>query len=447
MADRILIVEDEETLCDSLQRVFLKKNYDVSGVTSAEAAMEIIEEGMYDVLITDIILPGMNGIELLKKARSVRPELIVVIITAYASVETAVEALRAGAYDYVMKPIIHEEIRKIVSNALSQKALMTENIVLKRQIARNYNFENIIGNSKPIMDVIGEIKKVADAKSSVLLTGDTGTGKELIARAIHYNSLRRNKPFVPVNCNAIPEHLLESELFGYVKGAFTGAASSKKGLFEEADGGTIFFDEIGEISQQLQVKLLRVLEDNEIRPLGTTQSKRVDVRIVTATNRDIDREVKEGRFRDDLFYRINVINIELPPLKERDKDIVLLAEHFKDKYSVELGKKIRSIDHEAMKLMEEYSWPGNVREMQNVIERAVLISDSDQIMKEHLPAGLYGRTSSPANTESKGLSIDEYTKTFILENQENCSEQELADKLGITRKTLWEKRKKWDIRR
>ncbi len=447
MASKILIVEDEETLCESLQRVFTKEGFEVDGVNSAESALKVLEEGVYDLLITDIILPGINGIELLKKARQKQPELIVVIITAYASVETAVEALRAGAYDYVMKPIIHEEIKKIASNALTQKALLAENVMLKRQIERTYNFENIIGESPAIKQVINEIKKIADAKSSVLLTGDTGTGKELIARAIHHNSIRKHKPFVPVNCNAIPEHLLESELFGYVKGAFTGAANSKKGLFEEADGGTIFFDEIGEISQQLQIKLLRVLEDQEIRPLGTTQSKKVNVRIVTATNRDIEQEVAGGRFRDDLFYRINVINVSLPPLRERDGDIKLLAEHFLQKYSGEIGKKIDGISDDVINIMASYHWPGNVREMQNIVERAVLISEGNTITQANLPTGLKRGSSIAHKTDRKTLSIDEYTRTFILENQNNYSEQQLADMLGITRKTLWEKRKKWDIRR
>jgi DNA-binding NtrC family response regulator len=447
MASKILIVEDEETLCESLQRVFTKEGFEADGVHSAESALKVLEEGVHDLLITDIILPGINGIELLKKARQTQPELIVVIITAYASVETAVEALRAGAYDYVMKPIIHEEIKKIASNALTQKALLAENVMLKRQIEKTYNFDNIIGESPAIKKVINEIKKIADAKSSVLLTGDTGTGKELIARAIHHNSIRKHRPFVPVNCNAIPEHLLESELFGYVKGAFTGAANSKKGLFEEADGGTIFFDEIGEISQQLQIKLLRVLEDQEIRPLGTTQSKKVNVRIITATNRDIEKEVAEGRFRDDLFYRINVINVNLPPLRERDGDTMLLAEHFLRKYSGEIGKKIDSISDDVIKIMSSYHWPGNVREMQNIVERAVLISESNTITQANLPTGLKKGNSIVQKSDRKTLSIDEYTRTFILENQEKYSEQQLADMLGITRKTLWEKRKKWDIKR
>lgn len=447
MANKILIVEDEETLCESLQRVFTKEGFEVDGVNSAEAALKVLEDGVHDLLITDIILPGMNGIELLKRSRQKQPELIVVIITAYASVETAIEALRAGAYDYVMKPIIHEEIKKIASNALTQKALLAENVLLKRQIDKVYNFDNIVGDSPAIKNVINEIKKIADAKSSVLLTGETGTGKELIARAIHHNSIRHHKPFVPVNCNAIPEHLLESELFGYVRGAFTGAANSKKGLFEEADGGTIFFDEIGEISQQLQTKLLRVLEDQEIRPLGTTQSKNVNVRIITATNRDIEHEVAEGRFRDDLFYRINVINVNLPPLREREGDVVLLAEHFLKKYAAELGKKIDGISDNTMKVLSSYHWPGNVREMQNIIERAVLISEGSTIHQEHLPTGIQKGNAINHRSNQKALSIDDYTRSFILDHQDNYSEQKLADMLGITRKTLWEKRKKWDLKR
>jgi len=447
MPSRLLIVEDEETLCESLKRVFTREGYEVDGAGSSEEALEILGSDLYDLVITDILLPGMSGIELLKKIKERQPEVIVVIITAYASVETAVEALRAGAYDYIMKPVIHEEMKKIVSNALTQKALLAENAMLRRQIEKTYDFGKIIGESPAIKRILSDIKKIADARSSVLLTGETGTGKELVARAIHRNSLRSSKPFVPVNCNAIPEHLLESELFGYVKGAFTGASASKKGLFEEADGGTIFFDEIGEISPQLQVKLLRVLEGQEIRPLGTTQSRKVDVRIITATNRDIEKEVAEGRFRDDLYYRINVVNINLPPLRERDGDVKLLAEHFLRKYSLEIGKNVTSISEEALRLLTAYPWPGNVREMQNIIERAVLIADGEVLTPEYLPSSLNRERPLHGSGEKRLMSIEEYTRNFIIENQDRYTEQQLADILGITRKTLWEKRKKWNIKR
>ena len=287
MSERLLIVEDEETLCDSLQRVLARDGYDVDAVNSAESALKNMDETVYDLIITDIILPGIDGIELLRRIRERVPEQLVIIVTAYASIETAVGALRAGAYDYVIKPIIHEEIKRIVRNALKQKALMAENIILRKQIEEQYDFDNIIGESREITSLIEEIKKIADSKSNILLLGETGTGKELIARAIHYNSARKSKPFIPINCSAIPESLLESELFGYVKGAFTGATGTKRGLFEEANSGTVFLDEIGDLGQQLQAKLLRIIDDHEIRPLGSVQSKKADIRFITATKRDI----------------------------------------------------------------------------------------------------------------------------------------------------------------
>lgn len=317
MAESMLIVEDEETLRESLKRVLLRDGYTVDTVNSAEAALRSIEDGTYDLIITDIILPGIDGIELVRRVREKTPDQAVIVITAYASLETAVGALRAGAYDYVVKPIIHEEIKRTVRNALKEKALRAENLILKKQIEERYDFEKIIGESNTIMSLIEEVKKIADSKSNVLILGETGTGKELFARAVHYNSSRRDKPFVPINCSAIPETLLESELFGYIKGAFTGAMSTKRGLFEEADGGSIFLNEIADMNMSLQAKLLRVIDDLEIRPLGGVQSRKIDVRFITATNRDISKAVKEGTFREDLYYRINVVTLKLPALRER----------------------------------------------------------------------------------------------------------------------------------
>src|SRR5512135_2956065 len=316
MSERLLIIEDEETLRESLKRVFLREGYEVDVADSSETAMKIMDGRIYDLIVSDIILPGMNGIELLKKCREQNPEQIVIIIT-YASLETAVEALRAGAYDYIVKPIIHEEIKRIVKNALRERSLRTENAILKKQIEERYDFEKIVGESRVISDLIHEVKKIADARSNVLILGETGTGKELFARAIHFNGSRRDNPFVPINCSAITENLLESELFGYVKGAFTGAVTSKRGLFEEADGGTVFLDEIGDLSLSLQAKLLRVIDDHEIRPLGGVQTKKVDIRFITATNKEITGAVREGSFREDLFFRINVMTLVLPPLRER----------------------------------------------------------------------------------------------------------------------------------
>lgn len=447
MAERLLIVEDEETLRASLKRVFSKDGYQAEAVESAEAALEMLEKDIYDIIITDIILPGIDGIELLKRIKEKFPDQIVIIITAYASLETAVEALRAGAYDYVIKPIIHEELKQIVKNALKQNALRTENVILKKQIERQYDFSKIIGVSSAMQDIIKEVKKIADARSNVLLLGETGTGKELIARAIHFNSNRADKPFIPINCSAIPENLFESELFGHVKGAFTGAITSKKGLFEEANGGTVFLDEIGDLSIGLQSKLLRVLEDQEIRPVGGTQSIKVSLRFISATNKDLERAVKEGRFREDLFYRINIITIKLPPLRERREDIKLLTNYFIQKYSKELAKNVDKIDDEALNILQSYNWPGNVRELQNIIERAILISDGSIIGAEHLPQGIKTKETFIQQAVANKLSIENYTKAFIQEHQNELNEQQLADMLGITRKALWEKRKKWGIKR
>ncbi|MCE5312711.1 MAG: sigma-54 dependent transcriptional regulator [Nitrospiraceae bacterium] len=447
MQDRILIVEDEATLASSLKRVFQKEGYEVTTAGSAEDGLSLLEEGFYDLVISDIVLPGISGIEFLKRIRERQPELPVIIITAYGSMETAVEALRAGAYDYVVKPVLHEEIKQIISNALKQNALKTENLILKKQIEKDYDFGNIIGTSAAIQKIMNEIKKVANAKSNILLLGETGTGKELIARAIHYNSNRAALPFIPINCTAIPETLMESELFGHVKGAFTGAVSSKKGLFEEAHSGTVFLDEIGDLSLPMQSKLLRVLEDQQVRPVGSTRSIKVDLRFICATNRNLQEFVRESRFREDLFYRINAITINIPPLRERKEDIEELVKHFIEKYSTESSKPVCSIDPQALDCLKHYNWPGNIRELQNIIERAILITDVDTIKIEHLPENITLKHEEEGFFGKAPLSIDEYTQKFILKNQGRYTEQEIAHMLGITRKALWEKRKRWNLNR
>lgn len=448
MSERILIVEDEETLAASLRRVFTREGYNVDLAGDAESALERMEQTLYDLIITDIILPGMNGIEVLKKTKERFPDQIVIIITAYASLETAIEALRAGAYDYVIKPIIHEEIKQIVRNALKQRSLQRENILLKKELEKHYDFSHIIGESPAIKKIIHEVKKIANAKSNVLLLGETGTGKELIARAIHYNSNRANMPFIPINCSAIPENLIESELFGHVRGAFTGAVTSKRGLLETANGGTVFLDEIGELSPALQAKFLRVLEDQEIRPVGGNQSVKVDLRFISATNKDLMQLIKEGKFREDLFYRINVITISLPPLRERGDDIELLTKHFIKKYSQEHGKDQKEIDPEVITLFKKYHWPGNIRELQNIIERAVLISEDSVLKKEDFPEFVFEQNNSFINDAlNNKLSIEDYTKAFILRYQNHYTEQQLAEMLGITRKSLWEKRKRYGLPR
>ncbi len=447
MPKSILIVEDEETLRESIKRIFTKEGYAVEAVDSAEKGLALLETSIYDVIISDIILPGIDGIEMLMKVKEQNPDQIFVVVTAYASLDTSVKALRAGAYDYIMKPIIHEEIKQVVRNALRQKSLQAENVLLKREIGHEHDFSSIIGESPSIMTILLEVKKVTDTRSNVLLLGETGTGKELFARVIHHNSSRRDMPFVPINCSAIPENLLETELFGHVRGAFTGAVASKKGLLEEADGGTVFLDEIGEMSLPLQAKLLRVIEDQVIRPVGSTKGTKVDIRFITATNRDLRAAVREGRFREDLFYRINVIKLQIPPLRDRKDDIRALVNHYLTRYCDEMGRQIRGVEPETIDLMCRYEWPGNVRELQNVVERAILIADGDVITTACLPAGMTGKETFTDEVFEQKLTIEDYTKAFIVRHQKQFNEQQLADMLGITRKSLWEKRKKWGIPR
>jgi DNA-binding NtrC family response regulator len=447
MVDRLLIVDDEDVLCDSLKRVFERDGYEVATAGNAEAGLHRFEEADYDLILSDILLPGMDGIEFLEAVKKRSPEQIVIVMTAYASIETAVGALRAGARDYILKPVIHDEIKRVVRMALNERSLRAENLLLKRQIEEHYDFENILGKSLPIRTLIEQVKKIADSKSNVLVLGETGTGKELFTRAIHHNSSRRKKPFVPINCSAIPDHLLESELFGFVKGAFTGATQSKRGLFEEADEGTVFLDEIADLSPHLQAKLLRVIDDHEIRPLGSTQSRKVDLRFVAATNRDVAQAVREGSLREDLYYRLNVVKLQLPPLRERREDIPLMAAQFVRKFSQELGKPIQDLDPGAVRVLMEYPWPGNVRELRNIMERAVLISEGRVIRPDHLPEGV--KKHEPFLEESlyQALSIEEYTKAFIQKHQHTMNEQHLAESLGITRKALWEKRRRWKLLR
>ena len=447
MSKSILIVEDEQTLRESLQRLFSKEGYRVDTADSAEKALSLTVDAMYDIIVSDIILPGIDGIEMMTRIRENQPEVVFIVITAYASIDTSVKALRVGAYDYIMKPIIHEEILQIVANALKQKRLERENVLLKRQIGEEYDFSSIIGEKTSLQSIVAEVRKVADTRSNVLLLGETGTGKELFARVIHKSSSRRDMPFVPINCSAIPETLLESELFGYVRGAFTGAVAAKSGLLEDVSGGTMFLDEIGDMPPSLQAKLLRVFEDQQIRPLGSTKFRTVDIRFITATNQNLRGAVESGRFREDLYYRINVISLNMPPLRERREDIPELIQHYLERYSREFGKGVRTISPEAMSVLRSYRWPGNIRELQNVLERAVLICDEDGIDLRHLPDSLQGKESFLDDSAKKELSIEEYIRSFIATFQSRYGEQELADKLGITRKTLWEKRKKWGFKR
>ena len=382
---RILVVDDEKSMRDLLSITLEKEGYDVLKAAGGEPAIEALHRESVDAVITDLRMPKVDGLQVLRVAKEVSPDTAVIVITAVASTETAVEAMKLGAYDYITKPFKLDEVNLIVRNALERKRLRDENLYLRRQLETQHRFENIIGKSGVIAEVFDTIRKIADSPSTAMVTGESGTGKELVARAIHFNSFRRDKPFVSVNCGAIPEGLMESELFGHVRGAFTGAVSNKVGLFSAAEGGTLFLDEITEIPALLQVKLLRAIQVREIRRVGDTRDIKTDVRLIAASNRDLEEAVAEGILREDLFYRLNVIPIQLPPLRERREDIPLLVAHFLQKFSKELGKDVRGVTPEAMAVLERYRWPGNIRELENVLERAIVLGAGDMLGIDSLP--------------------------------------------------------------
>ncbi len=385
LSKRILIVDDEENFRHMLSVILGKEGYDVEMASNGEEALQRLSSSSFDQVLCDIRMPRMDGLDFLKEAQSRKAEATVIMMSAYGTIDTAIEAMKLGAYDYISKPFKPDEILLVLRKAEERERLRKENETLKREIKQQYSFENIVSKNKKMQEIFDLIRKVAPYKSTVLITGESGTGKELIARALHYTSDRSKQPLIPVNCGAIPESLLESELFGHIKGAFTDAVRTKKGLFEEADGGTLFLDEIGELPALLQVKLLRVLQDGEIRKLGESKSVTIDVRIVAATVKDLVREVKEGRFREDLFYRLNVLPIHLSPLRERREDIPLLALHFVKKYRHSLQKQVTSIDPRALEALMTHPWRGNVRELENTIERAIVLAEGEFIALDHLP--------------------------------------------------------------
>lgn len=392
---RMLIVDDEKSLCQVLEIAFRKSGHDVETVSSGQAAKKKIETRIYDVIISDIRMPDMTGIELLEHARSMRNPAAFILITAVPTMPTAIQALNLGAYRYVIKTDkLVEELKLVVERAHEELALREENIRLRRELLRVFAYTNIIRHSKKMEAILEVVRTVAPTVSTILITGESGTGKELVARGIHEASTRREKPFVSINCGAFPETLLESELFGYFRGAFTGADSNKKGIIESADGGTLFLDEIGETSLSMQVKLLRVLQARTVRPLGGTVDVPVDVRLIASTNRDLKSMVAAGQFREDFYYRVSVIPIHVPPLRERKEDIEPLARHFLRKFSVQMGKPVRDFDRRALSAMMHHAWPGNVRELENAIERAVAVSgETDGVIGwEHLPESLTGVT-------------------------------------------------------
>jgi DNA-binding NtrC family response regulator len=446
MPTRILIADDEQIIRESLAYVLRKEGYQVEEASNGMEAFRRHEEKPFDLIITDIEMPEMRGIELLERVTQRTPQTHVMIVTAFASIETAIQALRKGAYDYILKPIEFDDLLHRVKKLMDHRALMTENTLLRQELSRTYDFDRIIGQSQSMKNVFETIKRVAQSEGTVLITGKSGTGKELVARAIHYNGLRRQKRFVAVNCGAIVDTLFESELFGHKKGSFTGATSDKDGLFKVADGGTIFLDEVGEIPGHLQVKLLRAIEQKEITPVGRTDPMTVDVRIITATNKDLRLEVEKGHFREDLFYRLNVVEIHLPSLTERPGDIPLLANHFLDLYRKQMNRPVKGFSNEAMTAFVNYRWKGEVRELENVIERSVIFCDEDFIQLKHLPdyfrsPDVTGGAPVHAGGESLKEAVRHFEKQFIQQTLGNhqFNKEETAKTLGISLSSLYRK--------
>jgi len=400
---RVLVVDDEENIRLVLRTLLRKHGYQVETAESAEDALAQLESFDPDFVLADVRMNGMTGLELSSELRARSSSATVILMSAYGSVDLAIEAMKAGAYDYISKPFKQDEVLLALAKAEERESLRRENRALKRAMREERTFHGILGKSEAIEKVFATIEKVADYKTTVLIQGESGTGKELVARALHEASARKDKPFVPLNCGAIPENLLESELFGHKKGAFTDAHADKRGLFAEASGGTLFLDEIGELPLSLQVKLLRVLQEGRVRPLGATRDHEVDVRVIAATVRDLRREVQENRFREDLYYRLNVLQLNVPPLRDRRDDIALLVEHFIERNNGRLGTKIRDIEPRARKLLLNHTWPGNVRELENTIERAVVLSEGDIITVTDLPE----RMREPADPVARSLSAGE----------------------------------------
>jgi DNA-binding NtrC family response regulator len=444
----ILIVEDEEIMRAILRELLEKEGFEVFSANSSETALEIFTTNEISVTLTDIKMSGMDGLELLDELKTIESEALVVIMTAYSSVDSAISALRKGAYDYITKPFVNEDLIKTLKNAIRQRELFRENRALRRELDKRYGFTEIIGTSQALQSIFRLIEKVANTNANILISGESGTGKELVARAIHHHSKRSDKDFVAINCGALPESLLESELFGHTKGAFTDAKSDKKGLFRTADGGTLFLDEIGEIPQPLQVKLLRALQEHEVTPIGSSMPIKFDARIIAATNRDLEIEIKENHFREDLYYRLNVIEISLPPLRDRKEDIPLLAKHFVNKTAESQKTNPKQITKEAMSALINYQWFGNIRELQNAIERAFILS-GEEIDFDCLSQKIKSESNSAfVMRDSEGLRppLDEMERRYILEVLESVNDDktEASNILGIDLSTLYRKLKKFD---
>jgi DNA-binding NtrC family response regulator len=444
----ILVVEDEELMRSILRQLLSGEDYRVLTADSAENALEIFATEEIDVILTDIKMSGMDGLELLDQINAIDGEALVIIMTAYSSVDSAIAALRKGAYDYITKPFVNEDLMQTVKNALRTKELFRANRNLRREIDRHYSFAELIGTSSALQDIFRLIEKVSATNVSILIQGESGTGKELVARAIHHHSPRADKPFIAVNCGALPENLLESELFGYAKGAFTDAKTDKKGLFRSVEGGTLFLDEISEIPLSLQVKLLRALQEHEVTPLGSSVAVKFDARIVAATNRNLEEEVKQGNFREDLFYRLNVLEIYLPPLRERREDIPLLAKHFASKIAREQHSAEKPISKEAMTALIQYNWQGNIRELQNAVERAFILS-GDEIDLEGLPPRIKQNADGALEMrDPEGLrpTLEEVERRYVLEILKSVDQDKTlaANILGIDLSTLYRKLKRYE---
>jgi len=420
---RLLIIDDEENMRHMLSSLLNKSGYRVDTASDGADALRMVDQTLYDFILCDLKMPNMNGMEFFDTARDKLWATTVIMMSAYGSIDTAVEAVKKGAYDFISKPFKPDEVLLTLKKAEERESLKRENLWLKeriRKIQENYHFGNMVAKSNAMLNVFKLAEKVAQYNTTVLIYGDSGTGKELIAKGIHFTGQRAKKSLVPVNCGSIPENLLESELFGYKKGAFTGADRDKKGLFEEADGGTIFLDEIGELPLSLQVKLLRVLQENEIRAVGDSKTKKIDVRVIVATSKNLRYEVSKGAFREDLFFRLNVLTIMLPPLRERPEDIPLLSQHFIDRFNISLDKEIKGITPAAMSLLLKHNWPGNVRELENVIERGVVLAEDSILLPENFPPEL--------GEESKMSKIDDWFDGYSLKTAQKILEKKLITK-------------------
>ena len=443
---KILIVDDEASIREIIQKGLSQMGgFNVETAQNGAEAIEKIEKEIFDLVLTDLKMPEMDGLELLKNIKGTRPEVMVILITAYGSIETAVEAMKMGADDYITKPFNLDHLLLRISKVQKESLLLKENRLLRMEVKKKFEFNNIIGKSKKMQEIFSLIEKVAPGNSTVIIYGGSGTGKELVAKAIHYHSPRADKPFIPFNCGAIPETLVESELFGHTKGAFTGATQAKRGLFEEANGGTLFLDEISTILPSAQVKLLRVLQEKELMKVGSTERTKIDVRMIAATNENLEENMKTGKFREDLFYRLHVFPIFLPDLKDRKEDIPLLAYHFLDRYSREAKKGIKEISKEAMKLLLEYPWPGNVRELENTIERAVIMTDQEQLVPNDFPKDLIEGSSEMIKRgvkDRKSLNNikSEYIKEILKEVSGN--KRMASEILKVNPRTLYRFEKK-----